>query len=121
MADSVLIHITEARLQDMDAILELVAASGLQVSPEAVLHSYSLVAKHQDEILAAAVGTFDASGESVVTLIKQPGDQVPEGLLDKMAHKACKKMRSHRNRICRIKHPEADGFWRSIHFIKPAA
>lgn len=121
MADSDLIHITEARLQDMDAILELAAAAGLEVPREAVLHSYSLVAKRQDELLAAAVGTFDASGEAVVTLIQQPGDQVPEGLLGEMAHKACKKMRSHHNSICRIKHPEDDGFWRSIHFIRPAA
>jgi len=138
-----MIYISEARLQDMDTILEMAAATGLKLERKAALHSYSLVAKRGDDILAAAVATFAATGEAVVTLVTfvetqsdagadkdanpGPADEANQacvwspGMLDQMAHKACKKIRAQHNNICRIEHPNNESFWRSTQFIRPAA
>lgn len=105
------VHVSEVRVHEVAEVVELAAAAGGAVTADQVVHTCSVLARVEGELLASALcQVSDESGVEIGVYV-MPGQEPPDGLVARLVDVACRKLRADNVHCCRVHPPEAESFW----------
>lgn len=103
------LNISELRVHDVQAVVELAGAAGTMLDAKEVLHTCSLAAHDAEgEIVAGAVCVQGDDGVLAIYLAAMPGIELPEDTLAQLAHRASSKAFSNGKGSMRLMPPSTE-------------